>query len=216
MDLFTNFSGAPGNVAHVAHIGGTLFGFTLCFILLMFNLLPRDHYDIVALAKQWNRRRQFRALTASGYDPFAHTNRVGVENRLPPPRTPAQERAQDLKLQITDAIASHDQPKAAQLYLQMRQLDPYQVLARQAQLDVANQLASQQLYPQAAEAYELFLRNYKNFEQVEQVELMLGLIYARYLNRYARRGSVQAAPWPARTASRELQLRPRRAGRGSS
>ena len=59
-------------------------------------------------------------------------------------------------------------------------------MARQAQLDVAAQLASQQLYPQAAEAYELFLRHYRNYEQIEQVELMLGLIYARYLDRYDR------------------------------
>jgi tetratricopeptide (TPR) repeat protein len=49
---------------------------------------------------------------------------------------------------------------------------------------VANQLASQQLYAEAAAAYELFLASYKNFEQIEQVELMLGLIYARYLGRY--------------------------------
>src|SRR6185437_14026808 len=98
-------------VAHMAHIGGTLFGFAVCFVLLMFNLLPRDHFDVVALAKQWNRRRQFHSLTASGYDPFAYSNRVGVDNRLPAPRTPAQEKAQELKLQITSAIAAHDQVK---------------------------------------------------------------------------------------------------------
>jgi outer membrane protein assembly factor BamD (BamD/ComL family) len=60
------------------------------------------------------------------------------------------------------------------------------VLSRQAQLDVANQLNAQQLYPQAADAYEAFLRAYPKFEQIEQVELMLGLIYARYLQQYDR------------------------------
>ena len=30
------------------------------------------------------------------------------------------------------------------------------------------------------------MRHYGNFEQVEQVELMLGLIYARYLRKYER------------------------------
>ena len=63
-------------------------------------------------------------------------------------------------------------------------VDPQTVLGRQAQLDVANQLASEQRYADAAEAYESFLKFYKGFEQVEQVELMLGLIYARYLNKY--------------------------------
>jgi tetratricopeptide (TPR) repeat protein len=51
---------------------------------------------------------------------------------------------------------------------------------------VANQLASQQLYAEAADAYEQFLHYYPQFEQIEEVHLMLGLIYARYLGRYAR------------------------------
>jgi membrane associated rhomboid family serine protease len=183
-DLFLNFSGAATGVAHVAHIAGTLFGFIACFALLMFNLLPRDHYDVVALAKQWNRRRQFRDLTASGYNPFGAAERLSVEKRLPQPMSAAQEKVQDIKGQISDAMARHDHAKAAQLYLQMKQVDRDTVLARQAQLDVANQLASEQRYADAAEAYESFLKYYKNFEQVEQVELMLGLIYARYLNKY--------------------------------
>jgi len=58
------------------------------------------------------------------------------------------------------------------------------VLSRQAQLEVANQLASQQLYAEAADAYEQFIKHYANFDQIEQVELMLGLIYARYLGAY--------------------------------
>ena len=32
----------------------------------------------------------------------------------------------------------------------------------------------------------MFLRHYPKFEQIEQVELMLGLIYARYLAQYHR------------------------------
>ena len=74
----------------------------------------------------------------------------------------------------------------SKLFLELKQLDPHQVLSRQAQLDVANQLASQQFHEQAADAYEQFLRHYPNFKQLEHVELMLGLIYARYLNKRAR------------------------------
>jgi hypothetical protein len=179
-----NLSGARTGVAHVAHITGYLFGFAICFVLLMLNLLPRDHFDVVALVKQWNRRRQFRDLAASGYNPFGPSERLSPEKRLPQPITAAQEKVQDLKSQISDAMAKHDQSRAAELYLQMKQVDRETVLARQAQLDVANQLASEQRYADAAEAYESFLKFYKGFEQVEQVELMLGLIYARYLNKY--------------------------------
>ena len=183
-DLFFNFSPIPTGTAHMAHLSGTVFGFVVCFVLLSLHLLPRDHFDVASLFKQWNRRRQFRDVTASGYDPFAYAPSKRIDPRLPAPRDARQDQIHDVRGGITDALASHDLHRAAELYLQLRKIDPEQVLARQAQLDVANQLASQQLYPQAAEAYELFLRHYKNFEQIEQVELMLGLIYARYLLRY--------------------------------
>src|SRR5262249_14827275 len=80
----------------------------------------------------------------------------------------------------------HNLPHAAIVYVELKTLDPNQVLSRQAQLDVANQLTSQQFYPEAADAYEQFLRHYPNYKQIEHVELMLGLICARYLNRRAR------------------------------
>ena len=89
----------------------------------------------------------------------------------------------------------------------MRQLDPRaSPRPPEHSCDVANQLASQQFYPQAAEAYELFLRYYKNFEQVEQVELMLGLIYARYLNRYAAARECLIRAMARLHNDRELQL----------
>ena len=96
------------------------------------------------------------------------------------------ERIKELRAQVHEAIAHHNLPHAAIVYLELKAVDPNQVLSRQAQLDVANQLASQQFHPQAADAYEQFLRHYPNFAQIEHVELMLGLIYSRYLKRNAR------------------------------
>src|SRR4029078_8164806 len=131
-----------------AHITGYVFGFTICFVLLMFNLLPRDHFDVVALVKQWHRRRQFRDMTASGYNPFGPSERLAPEKRLPQPITAAQEKVQDLKSEISEAMSKHDIARAAEFYVQMKQVDREAVLARQAQLDVANQLASEQRYAQ--------------------------------------------------------------------
>ena len=207
-DFFMNFSHAPTGVAHSAHLAGTVFGFVVTAALLAVNLLPRDHFDVVALFKQWNRRRQFRDLTASGYDPFAYAprDRIGIDNRLPQPPDPRRDRIHELRGQITEALDKNDFARAAEMYLQVRQLDPEQVLARQAQLDVASQLASQQLYPQAAEAYELFLRHYRNYEQIEQVELMLGLIYARYLARYDRAREYLLRAMARLHGDRELKL----------
>ena len=185
------------NVAHMAHIGGTVYGMSVCFVLLWFQVLPRDQYDVVALFKQWNRRRVYRDAVNSGWNPYLtpgppprSTAGFGAgwagPQPVQPPPDPRTSQILDLRNAIAEALAAHDLPRAAELYMQLKAIDPQQILARQAQLDVANQLAGQQLYPQAADAYELFLRHYPKFEQIEQVELMLGLIYARYLSQYER------------------------------
>jgi hypothetical protein len=195
LDLAMNLAGSSG-VAHTAHIWGVMLGFGVCVSLLAIRLLPRDPFDFLALVHRWNRRRQYQSLVAAGFDPFG----------TPPPPPDARraedqrererrqrevydagvERIKELRAQVHEAIAHHNLPHAAILFMELKTIDPDQVLSRQAQLDVANQLASQQFYPQAADAYEQFLRHYPNFAQIEHVELMLGLICARYLNRRAR------------------------------
>jgi membrane associated rhomboid family serine protease len=193
LDLAMNLAGSSG-VAHTAHIWGAMLGFGVCVGLLSIRLLPRDPFDFLALVHRWNRRRQYQSLVAAGFDPFG--------TPIPPPDRRAEdrererrqreaydaglERIKELRAQVYEAIAHHNLPHAAILYMELKTIDPDQVLSRQAQLDVANQLASQQFYPQAADAYEQFLRHYPNFAQIEHVELMLGLICARYLNRRAR------------------------------
>ncbi|HEV7299112.1 MAG TPA: rhomboid family intramembrane serine protease [Tepidisphaeraceae bacterium] len=177
------FSGMTGNVAYGAHIAGTIFGFLLCLGLLAVHLLPRDQFDVLALFGRWNKRRQYRDMVSQGFDPFAPTTKVDPRKPAAPP-DPRTLRIAELRAEAANAISKHDLPTAAKIYLELKNLDETQVLARQAQLDVANQLASQQLFTEAADAYERFLKAYPNFEQIEQVELMLGLVYARYLNRY--------------------------------
>ena len=180
--------GMETGTAHAAHLGGYLFGLGACFAMLSAHLLPRDQFDVVALLKQWNRRRQYRDAVSGGWNPYAPGGRDAPGAAAAAPRAVDARTARIMELRgaISDAITAGDLPKAAGLYIELKLTDPAQVLSRQAQLDVANQLAAQQRYPQAAEAYELFLHHYPKFEQIEQVELMLGLIYARYLNQYER------------------------------
>jgi membrane associated rhomboid family serine protease len=184
-DVFSEKMGGRESVAHMAHITGTVFGFVLCLTLLILRLLPRDQFDMLALVARWNRRRQYRSMVSRGYNPFGYVppQPVDVRNQQLDPRTM---RMLEMRAEISEAIAHHNLPHAAYLFLELKKLDPTQVLSRQAQLDVANQLASQQLFAEAAEAYERFLSHYPNFEQIEQVELMLGVIYARYLQQYER------------------------------
>jgi membrane associated rhomboid family serine protease len=207
LDLMMNLAGSSG-VAHTAHVWGALLGFSVCAALLAVRLLPRDPFDFLALVQRWHRRRQYQNLVAAGFDPFGTPRPQTVTVRRtdvpeggdnPRPagaataaaarkseRTARVERIKELRAQVYESIAHHNLPHAAILFIELKTVDPQQVLSRQAQLDVANQLASQQFYPQAADAYEQFLRHYPNFKQIEHVELMAGLIYARYLGRKAR------------------------------
>lgn len=197
-DLF-GLSGPVQEVAFSAHVFGTVYGFLCCFALLGAQLLPRDQFDVLALVRQWNRRRQYRDLVNQGYNPFDYAGARAAAGRAGPGAPagagdPVMQRVSALRAEISDAISRHDMDTAAQRFLELRATDANQVLSRQAQLDVANHLAGQQQFAQAAEAYEQFLRSYPKYEQVEQVQLMLGIIYARYLQQYGKaKEQLQAA-----------------------
>jgi outer membrane protein assembly factor BamD (BamD/ComL family) len=116
------------------------------------------------------------------------------------------DRIQDLRAEISEAITKHEVEQAAKLYLELRAIDPNQVLARQTQLDVANQLFSQQTCGAAAEAYELYLRHYPKADQIENVHLICGIIYARYLQRYDKAKEHLEAALPKLHAERDVEL----------
>jgi membrane associated rhomboid family serine protease len=185
-DLFLNFAHDTG-VAHMAHVGGTMFGFGVCFVLLVLHLLPRDQFDVLALVQRWNKRRQYKDMVSKGYNPFGYTPVRADSKRQFTAEPDSQTREMmDMRARISDLLGQHKLDEAVELYLRLKSLDATQVLSRQAQLDIGNQLTSQQRYAEAAEAYESFLRNYESHDQGKQVELMLGVIYARYLNDYDR------------------------------
>jgi outer membrane protein assembly factor BamD (BamD/ComL family) len=103
----------------------------------------------------------------------------------------------ELRARVSEAVAGHDLPTAARGYLELKALDPAQVLSRQAQLDVANQFAQEQRFGEAAEAYETFLRHYPKYEQTEQVELMLGIVLNRFLTSRPAPASTCSGPRPS-------------------
>jgi membrane associated rhomboid family serine protease len=194
-------SGMSSGVAHTAHVGGSVFGFTVSFALLAFGMLPRDHFDMFALFQRWNRRRQYTDLVRQGFDPFTPAPRGGKAQSHP-----LQDRIQDLRAQIAEALAHHKVEDAARFYLELHAIDPNQVLSRQNQLDVANQLFAQDVHGAAADAYEGFLKYYPKYEQVETVQLMLGLLYARYLNRPDKARPALEAALQRLSAPREIEL----------
>ncbi|MCU0918594.1 MAG: rhomboid family intramembrane serine protease [Planctomycetes bacterium] len=185
--LFDNIiSRFPGGVAYDAHLAGYAYGVGLLLFLVATRIVSGTHYDLWVMIQQWNRRRRYRDVVASGYDPFAGVRgRRRVESReVPPTQATAQERAEieRLRQRIADWIGQHNVPAAAEVYLELMRIDPGQLLSRQYLLDIANQLAGDRRPAEAVRAYEQFLANYRGtYEYPEQVELMLGILYSRYL-----------------------------------
>lgn len=202
MNVIMRFTGETG-VAYMAHIGGIVFGAVICLLLLIPQLLPRDQYDVWALLTRWHKRRQYRGMVSKGYNPFDITQTAAGEPRMP---DPLQAQVQGIRADISDALNRRDLAAAANLYLQLKTVDMSQVLSRQAQLDVATELHHEGRYLEASEAYERLLKAYPTIEQSAQVELMLGLIYARYLHHYDLAKQHLAKAVDRLHTSRELQL----------
>jgi membrane associated rhomboid family serine protease len=178
----------PG-VAYGAHLAGYAYGIGLMLILLATGILSGTHYDLWVMIQQWNRRRQYRDAVASGYDPFAGVGgRRRVESKeVSPADGERQAKIEQIRHAIGDRIDQHNLPAAADLYVELMQLDPGRLLPRQQLLDIANQLASDHRAAEAAQAYEQFLSHYSaTYEYSEQVVLMLGILYSRYLHDRAK------------------------------
>jgi membrane associated rhomboid family serine protease len=176
---YTNF------VAYDAHLSGYAFGILSMVGMLAAGLISSSQFDLWAMLRQWNRRRVYNDVVSAGYNPFMPIN-TGTAQAGYVNKTEAQiqneEKIQQLRNEISSRIMQRNLPAAADVYLELLGYDSQQVLPRQQLLDIANQLAGEKRYAEAARAYVQFLANYGSYEYAEQVELMLGLLYSRYLN----------------------------------
>ncbi|NNM86216.1 MAG: hypothetical protein HKL96_10735, partial [Phycisphaerales bacterium] len=161
-------------------------GFITGMLLLAVGLLPRDHYDMLALIKRWQRRREYRQMVSRGYNPFDSAGAAPVT--LTPSSGTAKSSADDelnsqvadMRSKIAELRKTHRLADAAQFYRQILLLDPAHVLPAETQLDMANQFMSEGDYALAATSYERYLQRYSGQGQIEQVQLILALIYARH------------------------------------
>jgi len=176
---------APAAIAYSAHLAGYAFGIAAILGLLVTGLIGTSSFDLWAMIGQWNRRRRYRDAVSSGYDPFTgrtETRRIKIKEVKSPAQRQKDEKTMELRNDISRWIAERNLPAAAELYLELMEHDNEQILPRQPLLDIANQLAGDNKHAESAHAYEQFLTHYGNYEYTEQVELMLGILYCRYLN----------------------------------
>jgi len=175
------------NVAYDAHLSGYAFGILAMLGMLAAGLITSSGFDLWSMLKRWDRRRHYRDVVSSGYDPFTGqrgTKQIKVkEVKKTAAQRQREEKTRQLRSEIASRIAQRNLPVAAKTYLELIELDSSQILPRQYLLDIANHLASDNRPAESARAYEQFLTHYSNYEYVEQVELMLGILYSRYLNK---------------------------------
>jgi len=175
------------NVAYDAHLSGYAFGVLAILAMLAIGLIKSGTFDMLAMIKRWNRRRQYRDVVSSGLDPFTGrqtTKQIKVkEVKKTAAELKQDEKITQLRNEIATRINQRNFTTAAQSYIELMTLDNQQILPRQHLLDIANQLASENKHAESAGAYEQFLAHYSSYEYVEQVQLMLGLLYSRYLDK---------------------------------
>lgn len=176
------------NVAYSAHIAGYVFGFVLCLMLLIIRALPRDQYDILALAKRSYQRQQYKAMmsnpNAQAQAQFGRVARpvsVFTGRPIDAQAMAADEEIVRMRTEISNALSRGDYAAAVGQYETLVARDPAQVLSRKNMLAVANQLMAMGRYPQAAAAYEKHLAAYPNDDDRLQIKFLLGVIYAKYL-----------------------------------
>jgi len=173
------------NVAYGAHLSGYAFGILAMLLMLATGLIGGSHFDLWAMIKRWNQRRRYRDVVSSGYDPFTGrtTRRIKVKEVKTAAQKQQEKKINELRNEIGKRMLERNLPAAARSYLELMEMDSAQVPPRQYLLDIANQLASENKHTESAQAYEKFLTHYSSYEYTEQVELMLGILYSRYLNK---------------------------------
>jgi len=174
-------------IAYDAHLAGYFFGILAILALLGVRLIDSGGVDMWSMLRQWNRRRVFKDAVSDGYDPFSPQLRKPVNAQVKT-ATEAEDSPEIdyYREQIISSIGYKNIAQAAELYEELLEVDPKQTLGRQQQLDVANQLMSAGRWNPAAQAYENFMTNYPGYEYIEQVQLMLGLLYTRYIQKADR------------------------------
>jgi len=170
------------NVAYDAHLAGYAFGILSIMLFLIVKIIPGDQFDLWAMIARWNRRREYRSAVSETGEPFPV--RLSRKIKIKDVTSETQQKAEDasaaIKRQIYNLISQGNLASAAQLYVDSQNI-LIGALPKQAMLDIANQLMSAGQWQTAADAYEKFLSLYGNYEHTEQVQLMLGIIYSRYI-----------------------------------
>ena len=181
----TNFLGLQSsNTAYWAHIGGSVFGFSVAVLLLVSGILKHDDFDIFYLFKQSRRRAAMRKAvgnTAAGPWSSATADTSArlatMRKRKPTPEEPQEIR--DARTEISRLLREHESVQAASCYADVLKNHPKFILSVEQQLDVASTLYSEGRFAESAKAYEFYLERFKSDRRHRDTALLLSVLYVR-------------------------------------
>ena len=181
--------GGSSQVAHLAHLGGYLFGFAGALTMLLVRALPRDQFDILALWSRWNRRREWRSAMANPASAArADFGAVGRPVAADPRQRAIEEKyldqITDLRSKIGEELDKRSMPAALDQYERLQALSPRQSLPEAQQLEIARGYLATGRFAPAAGAFERFVECYPDANEAQNVKLLIGIIYARDLQQY--------------------------------
>lgn len=171
--------GGRTGIAHLAHLGGTIFGIGTAFLLLGTRILQPEPYDLFMMVRQRRRREQIRSAVehSSQHRPMAASGRRRHHDD-------GSEKFTARRTEIARLHAAGDVAGAADRYKSLlgdagaeRSL-----LSRRVQYDLGAHYFGAGDYQTAATTFQRFLKGYPDDRETPEVMLMLGLINARYLN----------------------------------
>lgn len=162
-------------VAYVAHFAGYFYGFFLALLLLAVKVIHSDDFDMLHLLRQKKRRAEWKHA-AKNVPSGVSKDRKSVD-------TKAQLQHRALRNEIQRCIRTEDWAGAAAGWTALISDDKNACLPEQAQLELANRLFATGHRLEASTAYERYLAKHQNSTKASEVQLMLGLLYARELHR---------------------------------
>lgn len=185
---FVGWVGPSGSsVAYIAHIAGYLYGFILAITLLLLKIIRSEDFDILFLWKQSRRRAAFRSSIAQkGAAPWEAPGAAPKQAPEEPVDPEAEAKAAQLSTArqgVIRLVRESCFEEAGTEYEALLELDPQAVLPETMQLDLANRLYATGDRLISAKVYERFLERYPRSSNAHEVQLILGLIYARVLER---------------------------------
>lgn len=175
LDLFSQVITPDNGIANMAHLGGYAMGIAVAFVLLGTKVLKHEPYDMLAIFKHRQRRRQFAEATRIHDD---HMSRIRADVKKSAPIDPRAEQLAKTRSDIGSLLANGEQEQAADDYIRM--LDEFGhddklplTLHRDAQYQIANTLYQRGDRVQASDAFARLISSYPSDPERHVIRVLI-------------------------------------------